>query len=173
VTDWFLLTLVGKDQPGIVAGVTSALYKGGANLGEASMVQLGGNFTIMVFAQFEGTSDDLSELIHPVAKEFDLRLHVDPILEPIHQASQPDVRITIYGADRTGIVAEATGALAEAGLNILSLESDVGGGENSIYILIIEGIANKGIDALQKVLDKLADEKLLETRLMPIDTMIG
>ena len=167
---WYLLTLVGKDRPGIVAGVTHALYKEGANLGEASMVQLGGNFTIMVLAQYEGTTDELTKVILPVAKDFDLRLHVDPVLEPRHQANTPDVRITVYGADRAGIVAEVTTALAEAGLNILNLETDVGG---AIYILIIEGTANQGIDALQKVLDDLAREKNLETRLSPIDTLIG
>ncbi len=173
MSSWYLLTLVGKDRPGIVAGVTTALYKMGANLGEASMVQLGGNFTIMVLAQYKGTEKELSEFILPVAKKFDLRLHIDSVLEPKHQTSLPDVRITVYGADRSGIVAEATTALANAGLNILNLESDVGGGPNSIYILIIEGTADKGIDALQKVLDDLARDKKLETRLSPIDTLIG
>ena len=43
---WFMLILVGKDQPGIVAQITRALYEGEYNLGEASMVRLGGNFTV-------------------------------------------------------------------------------------------------------------------------------
>jgi peptide deformylase len=37
---WFMLTLVGKDRPGIVAQITRALYEGDCNLGEASMVRL-------------------------------------------------------------------------------------------------------------------------------------
>jgi len=84
------------------------------------------------------------------------------------------VRITVYGADCPGIVAEVTGALAEEGLNILNLETDVGGAEEDpVYIMNIDGIASKGIEGLEKALDKLADDKNLETRLSPIDTLIG
>ncbi len=48
---WLMLTVVGADRPGIVARVTDALYKGGCNLGEASMMRLGGNFTIILMGR--------------------------------------------------------------------------------------------------------------------------
>ena len=48
MSNWYMLTVVGRDRPGIVSQVTLALYKGGGNLGEASMVRLGGNFSIML-----------------------------------------------------------------------------------------------------------------------------
>ena len=87
---------------------------------------------------------------------------------------EPDVRITVYGADRAGIVAEATGTLAEKGFNILNLESDVGGtAENPIYIMTIEGVAEQGIEVLEEALKKLAQDQGLETQLEPIDTLIG
>jgi len=35
---WHMLTVVGADRPGIVAKLTEALFRGGCNLGEASMV---------------------------------------------------------------------------------------------------------------------------------------
>src|SRR4030067_3820292 len=54
---WYMVTVVGKDRPGIVAGLTEALYRGGANLGEASMARLGGNFTIMLMVQIDGEPD--------------------------------------------------------------------------------------------------------------------
>jgi len=41
-----MLTLVGVDRPGIVARVTCAVFEVGGNLGEASMLRLGGNLTI-------------------------------------------------------------------------------------------------------------------------------
>ena len=37
MSNWYMLTVVGRDRPGIVSQVTLALYKGGGNLGEASM----------------------------------------------------------------------------------------------------------------------------------------
>lgn len=169
-----MLTLVGQDRPGIVARVSVALYRGGCNLGEASMARLGGNFTIMLMVQYEGSVEALEKIIAPVCDSLGLRLHVDEIEGELHHHVEPNVRISVYGADRAGIVAEATGVLAEAGLNILNLESDVGGtSENAIYIMHIEGVATKGVDVLQKALEVLAKEKNVETRLSPVDTLLG
>ncbi len=46
--NWYMLTAVGEDRAGIVAGVTKALFEGGCNLGDASMMRLGGSFSIML-----------------------------------------------------------------------------------------------------------------------------
>lgn len=171
---WFMLILVGKDQPRIVAQITRALYEGECNLGEASMVRLGGNFTVMLMVQFAGDEQALDHLIAPICKSFNLRHHVDAIEGELRRHVEPDVRITVYGADRAGIVAEATGALAEKGFNILNLESDVGGtAENPIYIMTIEGVAEQGIEILEEALQKLAQDQGFETQLEPIDTLIG
>lgn len=171
---WFMLTLVGRDRPGIVAQITRALYEGDCNLGEASMVRLGGNFTVMLMVQFAGNDSALDGLIGPTCQSFDLRHHVDAIEGELLHHLDPDVRITVYGADRSGIVAEAAGTLAENGFNILNLESDVGGtAESPIYVMTIEGVAEQGIEVLEAALQKLAQEKGLETQLEPIDTLIG
>ena len=171
---WFMLTLVGKDRSGIVAQVTRALYEGECNLGEASMVRLGGNFTVMLMVQFAGNEQALDDLIGPVSRSFDLRHHVDAIEGELLHHVEPDVRITVYGADRSGIVAEITGTLTEKGFNILNLESDVGGTKESpIYVMTIEGVAEQGVEILEEALQTLAREKGLETQLEPIDTMIG
>ena len=119
---WFMLTLVGKDRPGIVSHVSAALFDGGCNLGEASMIRLGGNFTIMLMVQFEGTVHALEQLVEGVAESLNLHLHIDVIEAHLHQHLIPDVRITVYGADRAGIVAKVTAVLAEVGLHILDLE---------------------------------------------------
>lgn len=171
---WYMLTLVGKDRPGIVAHVTSALYEGGCNLGEASMMRLGGNFTIMLMAQSGQNTKAIHDLVAPVAESMGLHLHVDVVEGGRHQYIEPDVRISVYGADRAGIVARVTGALAEAGLNILDLESDVAGtADQPIYIMHIEGLAREGIEALQSVLDVIKVEDGVDVHISSIDTMIG
>jgi len=48
---WYMLTVVGEDRPGIVAKLTHALFEGGCDLGEASMMRLGGSFTIMLMVK--------------------------------------------------------------------------------------------------------------------------
>ncbi len=173
MSDWYMLTVVGEDRPGIVAQVTKALFEGGCNLGEASMMRLGGSFTIMLMVELEGTGERLLRLVEPVAGSLGLHVHVDAIAGRLHRHLEPDVSVTVYGADRAGIVARVTGALAEAGLHILELRSDVAGSrENPIYIMHIEGHAARGIDALRTALTRLGLEDI-EVHLEPVTTMLG
>jgi len=173
MSPWYMLTVVGNDRPGIVARVTAALYENGCNLGEASMMRLGGNFTIMLMVGDAGEEGHLEALLAPLVGELGLRLHVDRIEGRLHAHQVPDVRISVFGADRAGIVAQVTGALAEAGLNILDLESDVAGSDDApIYIMHIEGNAGQGIAALREALTGMAEQGI-DTRIEAIDTMIG
>ncbi len=78
--------------------------------------------------------------MQPVAQELGLRLHVDPIEGDLHSHVVPNIQVRVVGADRAGIVAQVTALLAEAGLNILELESDVAGSaETPIYVMGIHG----------------------------------
>ena len=140
--NWYMLTVVGKDRPGIVSQVTAALYRGGCYLGEVSLLRLGGNFSIMLFVQHAGDADDLRRLLAPVISPLDLHLPLVVIEGHLHDHLLPDVRISVFGADQPGIVANDTSALSEAGLHILNLESDVGGtAAYPIYVLHFDGLA--------------------------------
>ncbi len=173
-THWYMVTLVGKDRAGIVAHVTSALYQAGANLGETSMMRLGGNFTIMMMVAFAGRQQALHDALVTVAESMDLQLHIDRIEGELHQHKIPDVRISVYGADKAGIVSKVTSVLTEAGLHILDLESDVAGdAEAPLYIMHIEGEATEGSKALQSALDILRTEDGVDAELVEIDTLIG
>ena len=172
--NWLMLTLVGKDRNGIVAKVSQALFDLNGNLGETSMTRLGGNFTIMLMVCVPEKTSIVQEKLQSVCDEFELFFHLDEIEGELHQHIEPDVRISIHGADQAGIVARATGALNEAGLNILNLESDVGGQPDSpVYIMHIEGVAGKGIDSLEKALQKFSRENDVVAHMTPIDTMVG
>jgi len=169
---WTMLTLIGEDRPGIVARVTAALFENGCHLGEASMMRLGGNFTIMLMVNHTG-EPPLDAIIKPVAESLGLHVHIDDIECRLHQHLVPDVRISVAGADRAGIVAEVTCALAEAGFHILDLESDVAGDEdNPIYIMHIEGKATEGIERLEAAIESV-NKNGIDAHLIPIDTFIG
>jgi len=168
-----MLTVVGKDQPGIVAKITEALFNAGCNFGEASMSRLGGNFTIMLMVQFKGGLQQLEDSIKPAAMELGLQCHFDLIDGHLHEHREPNVRISVYGADRTGIVAHITGKLAKAGLDIYDLETDVGGTEQKpVYVMHIEGRANQGVEILKNALSENTSDDIT-THLEEIDTVIG
>lgn len=171
---WFMLTVVGQDRPGIVARVSAALFEGGCNLGEASMMRLGGNFTIMLMVQHDGTLKSLQAVLEPVIESMDLHTHIDKIEGHLHEHLVPDVRISVFGADRAGIVAKTTSVLWGAGLHILNLESDVGGtAERPIYVMHIEGQARDGMEALRSALAVVRADDGIEATLNLVETMVG
>lgn len=173
MTDWNLLTLVGRDRPGIVARVTRALYQAGCNLGEASMVRLGGNFTILLMVAGSRPCAELEAALAPVASELKLRIHLDPVQGGLHQHLVPNMRVRVMGADRAGIVADVTQVLAELGFNILELESDVAGNDqNPVYIMNIQGYCPRTLEDLEAALAGLAAQGI-SVDVSPVDLLIG
>lgn len=171
--DWQMLTLVGEDQPAIVAQVTDCLYQAGFNLGEASMIRLGGNFTIMMMVSGPGRSESLTEQLAPVAERLGLRVHLDPIRGALHQHRVPNFQVRVNGADRAGIVARVAGVLAQCGFNILELESDVvGSADRPVYIMTIQGYAESTLEDLQQALAQLKSQEI-DVHVSSIETLIG
>jgi len=178
--DWYMLTLVGRDQPGIVAEISSGLFNAGFQLGETSMMRLGGNFTMMLMVCCEvkndngSRSDDvyIAQQLESQIKDLGLHLHIDPIEAHLHKHLIPNLRVSVYGADRPGIVAKVTRILQQNEFNILDLESDVGGTDDQpIYVMNIEGQADIEADVLQQALS-LADAEI-DLKVYAIDTLIA
>ena len=172
---WYMLSLVGKDRPGLVAQVSAALCKGGCNLGDSSMARLGTNFSIMVMVQWDGSVEQLNELVQPISKTLSLTPHINELPGGMEHHVEPDVRISLYAKDRLGIVEDVTTALAEAGLNILHLDSNTDpekGSPTKTYYLHIEGTVSKGLDPLYAALDLLTAEKEMNAQLIPINPEI-
>lgn len=173
MSNWMMLTLVGRDQPGIVARVSQALVQIGANLGEASMMRLGGEFSIMLRAQYTEGTQAMFDHLAPVADELGLHLHVDACEGSAAEHPVPNVRISVAGADRPGIVSEVTDALAKVGFNILELESDSAGTEEApIYLMHIEGVAEQGEETVQTVLEPLK-AKGIDVSAQGIELLLG
>lgn len=172
---WFMLSLVGKDRPGLVAQVSAALCKAGCNLGDSSMARLGSSFSIMVMVQWDGTLEQLQALVQPICKSLALAPNIEELEGGMEHHVEPDVRISIYAGDRKGIVEDVTTALADAGLNILHLDSNIDQGEDSAsktYYLHIEGTVSDGLDPLYAALDRLTADKNMNAQLIPINPQI-
>ena len=163
-----MLTLVGEDQAGIVAKVTDCLYRSGWNLGETSMIRLGGNFTVMMMVAGHG---NIQKILGPVARELDLHMHVDDIRGSLHQHLVPNIQVRVNGADRAGIIAQVTAALAGVGFNILELESDVAGTtEAPVYIMNIQGYTDTTLERVEQALSGLGG---IDASVSAIETLIG
>lgn len=173
MTSWYMLTLVGQDQTGIVARITRELYKFGCQLGETSMMRLGGNFTMMLMVSCEGQLAPLQNELTKLANDMQLRLHIDPIQGRLHDHVVPNLQISVHGADRPGIVARVTELLQQHQFNILDLESDVGGTEQKpIYVMHIEGSTLTSPEVMIAALQALNTEGI-HIKVSAIDTLVG
>ena len=174
----YMLTLIGQDRPGIVARVTRALFDHDCNLGAASMVRLGGNFTVMLTVLGEPDSQaDIEALLAPIAADLDLHTHVDVIAEPavpaVNNTPEPDLRITVYGADRPGIVAHVAEALAALGANILNLETAIAGqGDEQVYLLHIESQCPVDEDTVRAALEGVRRQGI-EVNVTSVQTLVS
>jgi glycine cleavage system transcriptional repressor len=172
--NWYMLTLVGKDRPGIVAEISQVLFDAGGELGEASMSRLGGNFTVMLMLHMDTGKENVEKLLRATCNKVELFFHIDNIIADLHQHIDPNFRLSVHGADQAGIVAAVTGSLAKSNFNILNLESDVcGSTDKPVYIMHIEGFSDCSLVELEKSLQLLKNEKKIVIHLVPIDTMVG
>ncbi len=170
MNNWKMVTLIGEDQPGIVAKTTDVLYQNGLTLGETSMMRLGGNFSMMMMVS--GTAD-LHAALAPVTAALNLHLHVDDVVGQLHQHVVPNIQVRVMGADQPGIVARVTGVLAASGFNILELESDVAGtAQNPVYIMTIQGVSEEAVETLQQAVDGLG-EVGVDVTVSAIETMFA
>jgi len=168
--NWFMLSLVGLDQPSIVAKLSSGLCKNGCNLGESSMGRLGNYFTIMLMVEYEGNKKLLETIISSVCEPLNLDSHLIKLEDGNQQHFEPDVRISLFAEDRLGVVEDVTVPLANAGLNILHLESNLGENDKAgTYYIHLEGTLAKGLTPIYDVLEKLEEEKGIKSHLIPVN----
>ncbi len=168
-----LLTVIGEDRPGIVAAVTQALYTANCSIGDASMMRLGGYFTIMQIIEYPYDLGSVEMALDPAIKHLNLRVHLDPISSVAPVADLPNTRVTVYGADHPGIVASVTGALASIGFNVIDLESESSGSaERPLYVMVIQGHAPEGVESVRKTLAPLRETEDIEIGVPPIEAAV-
>ncbi|MCX8075541.1 MAG: ACT domain-containing protein [Aquificaceae bacterium] len=154
---FFILSVFGKDRPGIVAGVSKVLYQLGLNIEDSSMTRLNGEFTIMLIV---GSEKDISyekilQELEPVVKEFDLFV----VCRELEGVSYPKVEavytIVVFGSDKPGIVYGVASKLASLGLNISDLRTEKRG---SLYVMVIQAEGEEGMeDTLKRELEEVRE----------------
>src|SRR5438876_807180 len=118
------LSAIGRDRPGIVAGLARLLYEQGCNLEESSMTRLKGEFAVLLLVTLpeNGSAAAVENAVAPVARGLGLTVLLRE-LTPDEMRGGDDSRtrpytLVVYGADRPGIVFRVTEAAARHGINI-------------------------------------------------------
>ncbi|MGI8438832.1 MAG: glycine cleavage system protein R [Thermoleophilaceae bacterium] len=165
-----LLSGVGRDRPGIVAGVTGLALEHGLNVEDSRSTILGGHFTMMLMVSGPDGLDleALREGLEDTGRRLELEATFLHELAGLSAAKSPDPShvVTVYGADHPGIVHAVSSALAGRGVSITDLATHlVGEGVGRpLYAMMMEVALPPGLDPseLEAVLAALAPEQGVE-----------
>ena len=166
----FALSAIGRDRPGIVAGVSEALLNHGANIEDSRMAILGGHFTMMLVVSTPAGTDADALRGELRAKQADLGLGALTLEEVAdeHGFARPEAShlVTVYGADHPGIVHSVARTLADAGVNVVDVATHLIAeeGEQAIYAMMMEVALPDGLGAgeLETQLRATADREQLD-----------
>jgi glycine cleavage system transcriptional repressor len=148
------VTAVGSDRPGIVAAVTGVFVERHCNIEDSSMTILRGQFAMMLVVDTppDVAAADLEAALAGPAADLELLVAVRPL--PAADDGGPGVgppvdrwTVSVYGADRPGIVHGVASLLADQGVNIVDLSTRViGSVEQPVYAMLLEVELPAGVD---------------------------
>lgn len=168
-----VITGVGRDRVGIVAELTDALFALGCNLLDSSMTRLRGEFAIILMMTIpsELALAELQAQLDKVQQCLGFALHLRELdeeeMEKVEETGSGYI-ISVYGADKPGIVSGVTRKLSEMGANITDVEtkrsspqatSSAGSAvPKPIFLMVLEVTAPSELktDFLQKEMKELA-----------------
>ena len=119
-----VLTAVGPDRPGLASELTRHLFEAGANLADSRMVNLRGQFAVLVLV--EGTDAALSAVRERLAAMGQATgLTIGCAADAPAWAPRPGLpfRLKTYAMDQPGIVHRVSSLLRDRGVNIETLET--------------------------------------------------
>jgi glycine cleavage system transcriptional repressor len=177
MSSYSVITAVGRDAPGIVAGVAEALWRLGCNLEDSSMTLLRSEFAmILVVRRPEGLAEAaLDEALSGTAARLGLQVACKEISA---EEALPEPRqgagflVSVYGADHPGIVFRVAAFLAERGINITDLSTRVVEGTGPpVYIMLLELDAPVVVteEALREGLEAVGAEIAVDISVRPMD----
>jgi glycine cleavage system transcriptional repressor len=126
---WFALSAIGRDRPGIVADLAELIYDCNCNLEDSSMTILGSEFAVLLLLTGEGgtVEEHLSSACKRLEWEKRLTVFFRPLEgEPIPYGSSQNAdqwQLQAVGVDKAGIVAKIARCLAKHAVNITQMST--------------------------------------------------
>ena len=175
---WFALSAIGRDRPGIVADLTELIYECDCNLEDSSMTILGSEFAVLLL--LSGAGPDLTDRLSAACKrlEWEKRLTVffRPLdAEPIpYRTSQHAMRYALQavGVDKAGIVARLSRCVADYRINIAQMQTQSRREAESgapIYTvrMVMDVPRDVDVPVLKERLDAIARELCVDVSIEP------
>ena len=166
-----ILTLVGPDRPGLVSRLSEQVAAHGGSWLESRLAHLAGQFAGMVLVSLP------DDQVDALARSFE-PLHADGLQVLIHpgaaipRTAPADALLVLdlVCQDRPGLVRDVTKVLANSGVNIEELTTDILSGSFSGETLFhaearLRVPAAIGTDGLRRDLERLGNDLMVDFKL--------
>jgi glycine cleavage system transcriptional repressor len=121
-----VLTCLGADRPGLVDEVTRFILERGGNLEDSRMVNLHGQFAMMMLvAGDEHAVDGLRGELDVLCRESSVHAELTPVAAVPPPADALPYRLTTAAMDHPGLVQSVAHVLRDLGVNIESVETSL------------------------------------------------
>jgi glycine cleavage system regulatory protein len=166
-----VVTAFGPDRPGLVSLISDRGRQYGANWAGSRMETLAGQFAGIVHFQVPSEkADALADALRALESS-GIRVTIDKSEAPTAPAGRRVVTLDVVGPDRPGIVRDLSRVLAERGVSIEEMQTEIVNGAGGAphrfnvraHLVVPETLPN---DELKRALDTLANE-------MSVDIALG
>jgi len=172
MSTYLVLTIIGDDKPGLVEMLADTIARNSGNWLESNMSHLAGKFAgILRVSVADAHADALIQDLQKLSSV--LKLVVEKV--SVHDAPPRlrSLRLTLVGNDRPGIIKEISRALALQHVNVEELATQCTTAPMSGESLFnaqaeLKVPADLNIHALQRQLEQLADDLIVEISLVPL-----
>jgi glycine cleavage system transcriptional repressor len=151
------LTVIGKDKMGIVEAITKVLNEAGCNITDSTMTILQGRFAMILIISVpqKNSISALFKKLKKSSQKLEMNIYCCELKK--YSDKKKDVQnqflISVYGADKTGIVHTISKYLFTRKINIIGIQTKLIKNKNKkIYLMFIETEFTKNIS--QKVIEK-------------------
>ena len=124
MVEW-ILTAVGPDRPGLVDELAAALHKVGANIADSRMVNLRGQFALIVLVEApKAAGESLRSSVTTLGQQVGLSVTLSGVEgDPETRGAGVPYRLRTYAMDQPGIVHRITHLLHGESINIEALQT--------------------------------------------------
>ncbi|MDG1579816.1 ACT domain-containing protein [Pseudomonas sp. GOM6] len=171
--DHLVLTVIAPDQPGLVERIAQCIAAHGGNWLESRMSRMAGQFAgILRVAVPSESRDELTAGLQGLNSQGIRVLVAESGVEPASEWKP--ILLDLVGNDRPGIVRDITRLLAENGVNLERLNTEVAPAPMSSELLfhaeaLLAVPLTLSLDQLRERLETLADDLMVELNLRSED----
>ncbi|MDA0350484.1 MAG: glycine cleavage system protein R [Verrucomicrobia bacterium] len=165
-----VITFMGKDRPGLVESIASAIARKGGNWLESRMSHLGGQFAgvLRVSIDEEHEAGLMKALLQLQETGLSLTIRSEPA--SIDSKTRSLVIMEIIGSDQVGIVSRISGLLASLGVNVEELETELTTAPMSAELLFkargcLQLPARLAMETLRDELEAIASDLMVDLQL--------